>query len=326
MSDHITIHIGTIGQGLWRSPDGGDVWQKGRGVGEQSIRSLAVFPDDPNRLLAGADDGLFLSDDNGSSWSMVDSYEPDRQTWSLAVDPTDPDIIFAGGRPGVRRSRDGGQSWDDLPVQIVEECPVGIPRTTVVVIDPLNSQRVYAGVEVDGVHKSLDGGDTWVRGNPLGPETFQADIHCMGRSAGLEGSATFATSPFGIARSDDEGESWLQHEFPPLTERTQRSYCRAMIVKHDDPDAMFVASGDGIPGTTGAIQRTTDGGQTWTTCDLPVAPNSVVYWLATHADAPDTIAAATLYGYVYLSEDGGDSWRKLDREFGEIRALTVSAV
>ncbi len=324
MSDQITIHIGTIGQGLWRSPDGGGVWQKGRSIGEQSVRSLTVFPDDANRLMAGADDGLFCSDDNGSSWNMVDSYEPDRQTWSLAVDPTDSNTIFAGGRPGVRRSRDGGQSWDDLPVDIVEECPIGTPRTTVVVIDPLNSQRVYAGVEVDGVHKSLDGGDTWVRGNPLGPETFQADIHCMGRSAGPDGAATFATSPFGIARSDDEGESWLQHEFPPLTERTPRSYCRAMIVKHDDPNTMFVASGDGIPGTTGAIQRTTDGGRSWTLCELPEPPNSVVYWLASHPDAPDVIAAASLYGYVYLSEDGGTSWRKLDREFGEIRALALS--
>ena len=97
-----------------------------------------------------------------------------------------------------------------------------------------------------------------------------------------------------------------------------------MIVKPDDPNTMFVASGDGIPGTTGAIQRTTDGGRTWVPCELPESPNSVVYWLATHPDTPDTIAAATLYGYVYLSDNGGDSWRKLDREFGEIRALAIS--
>ncbi|MCY3921580.1 MAG: hypothetical protein OXG27_04205, partial [Chloroflexi bacterium] len=147
MSDHITIHVGTIGQGLWRSPDGGGIWQKGRAVGEQSVRSLVVFPDDPNRLMAGADDALLLSDNNGSSWDVVDSYEADRETWSLAVDPLDTNTIFAGGRPGVRRSRDGGHSWDDLPVDIVEECPIGTPRTTVVVIDPLNSQRIYAAVD-----------------------------------------------------------------------------------------------------------------------------------------------------------------------------------
>ncbi|MXX47101.1 MAG: hypothetical protein F4Z38_02155 [Chloroflexi bacterium] len=110
MSDQIMIHVGTIGQGVWRSPDGGGVWQKGRGVGEQSVRSLVVFPDDHNRLMAGADDALLLSEDNGSSWSVVDSYEPDRQTWSLAVDPSDTGTIFAGGRPGVRRARGGGHA------------------------------------------------------------------------------------------------------------------------------------------------------------------------------------------------------------------------
>jgi len=34
------------------------------------------------------------------------------------------------------------------------------------------------------------------------------------------------------------------------------------------------------------------------------------------------IAANSLHGYVYLSTDAGDSWTKLRREFGEIRALT----
>jgi hypothetical protein len=36
------------------------------------------------------------------------------------------------------------------------------------------------------------------------------------------------------------------------------------------------------------------------------------------------IVAASLYGYVYVSEDGGDSWTKGQREFGEIRSLSLS--
>ena len=38
---------------------------------------------------------------------------------------------------------------------------------------------------------------------------------------------------------------------------------------------------------------------------------------------PNVIVAASLYGYLYISEDGGDSWRKLKKEFGEIRAVAV---
>ena len=36
------------------------------------------------------------------------------------------------------------------------------------------------------------------------------------------------------------------------------------------------------------------------------------------------IAAATIFGYVYVSEDGGDNWTKLKKEFGEVRALAIT--
>ena len=67
----------------------------------------------------------------------------------------------------------------------------------------------------------------------------------------------------------------------------------------DNPDVIFVGNGDAIPGITGAIRRTRDGGKT-------------------------VIAAGSLYGYVYLSEDGGDTWQKLRKEFGEIRSVMVT--
>ena len=326
MTVQFTIHVGTVGQGVWRSVDGGGTWEMGRGGGvESSVRSMVVFPDDPARLLAGADHALLTSEDNGESWEVVEGYAGGEQIWSLAIDPSDSDTIFAGGHPDLRRSRDGGGSWEDLAVEIRRDPRAGVPRTTSVVIDPLDPRRVYAGIEVDGVHKSLDGGDTWSRGNPIGTEFFQEDVHHMGRAVGPDGAVMYATSPFGVARSDDEGESWQQHEFPALGERWPRAYSRGMLVKHDDPNTVLVAAGDWSPGETGVIQRSSDGGASWSACELSAAPNSMMYWLASHPSAPDVIAAATLHGYVYLSEDGGESWAKCAREFGEIRALAISA-
>jgi photosystem II stability/assembly factor-like uncharacterized protein len=86
---------------------------------------------------------------------------------------------------------------------------------------------------------------------------------------------------------------------------------------------MFVGNGDFIPGMTGAVQRTKDAGQTWEPVNLPVEPNSVVYWMGTHAVCPNVIVAASLFGYIYVSEDGGDTWRKLKKEFGEVRSVAV---
>ena len=58
--------------------------------------------------------------------------------------------------------------------------------------------------------------------------------------------------------------------------------------------------------------------------NLPVEPNSVVYWLGNNAEIPNVVVAATLFGYVYVSTDAGDTWTKLHKEFGEIRSIAVT--
>ena len=322
MPSDYSIHVGTIGQGLWVSPDAGDSWKRGRiDVAEGTFRALAVYPDASQRLLAGSDNGLYRSDDAGRHWDPVDSPMADRQIWSVAVDPVDTDTIFAGTRPGAFRSRDGGATWDELPIDVADPCPIGIARTTQLIVEPGDSNKIWAGIEVDGVYKSLDGGDSWVHLPDLGDEVFQGDIHGLAR---VHGRATYATSPFGIATSVDEGESWAYHLFPKHHDEDRLSYCRCVVIKADDPDTMFVANGDGIPGTVGAIQRTRDAGQTWEALSLPVEPNSVMYWMATHPERADVVVAASLYGYVYVSNDSGDSWRKLEKEFGEVRSVAVT--
>ena len=324
MSAGYTLCVGTVGGGLSRTSDGGKTWDRIRDPipSECNVRALSVYPDNPHRILAGTDLGIFRSEDNAATWERLESPMESLQIWSVTVDPSDPDVIFAGTRPDAFRSRDGGRTWDQLDLGLNIPCPIGIPRTTNMIVDPRDSRTVWAGIEVDGVYKSLDGGDNWVHLPDLGPDPFHGDIHGMALSAGST-TSIYCTSPFGIATSTDEGESWDYHYFPKFNENDARSYCRGVLLKADDPNTMFVGNGDSIPGITGTIQHTKDGGQTWQSAELPVAPNSVVYWFGTHAAVPNVIAAASLYGYVYLSEDGGNSWEKLDKEFGEIRSVAV---
>jgi hypothetical protein len=88
------------------------------------------------------------------------------------------------------------------------------------------------------------------------------------------------------------------------------------MLKADDPNVIFVGNGDAIPGVTGTIQHSTDGGQSWEALQLPVEPNSVVYWFATHPSRPHVNAAASLYGYVYVSTDGVSPGRNCARSLG----------
>ena len=60
---------------------------------------------------------------------------------------------------------------------MAETCPnVRMPRVTALVVDPSDHNIVWAGVEVDGVQRSLDGGDSWSR---IDGGLSDPDIHGM---------------------------------------------------------------------------------------------------------------------------------------------------
>ncbi len=327
MAGNYTICVGTVGAGVWFSPDGGEHWRRSKMAlpfhaepGEIQIRALAVSPHNPHCLLAGSEAGLYRSEDNGASWELVPSPADGQQIWSIGWHPRDKETILVGTKaPAVYRTSDGGKRWAQLSIPIAKECFAGAPKVTNLVYDQRDPATVYAGVEIDGIFRSRDGGETWTHLPPLGDKMLNQDIHGVALCA--ETGKLYATTPDGIWTSTNQGESWSLHGFPKFAERDTISYCRGVALKPGDPNTIFVGNGDFIPGKRGAIQCTRDGGRTWSRCALPVEPNSVVYWFATNPANPDTIVANSLHGYVYTSIDGGNSWEKNRREFGEIRAL-----
>jgi photosystem II stability/assembly factor-like uncharacterized protein len=320
MSGNFTLCVGTVGSGAWTSPDGGESWQRVRSGlwGESRVYGLAVHPREPRTLFAGADDGLYKSGDGGRSFERLDSPMNKMDVWKIAFDPSDPDTMFAGTRPAALfRSTDGGRHWDKLRVEMVEECPnVGVPRVTALTVDPADRKIIWAGVEVDGVRRSLDGGETWTR---IGGGLNDPDIHDVAVQASGNAKTVLTSTPREIFASTDKGESW---QGLGVGKQFGLPYCRSLALKADDPNTVFVATGDGAAGSTGAIQRSKDGGQSWELLPLPVEPNSPIWAFATNPADAGLILACSHYGELYASQNAGDSWGKLPREFTEIRALT----
>lgn len=310
-----SICLGTAGWGVWHSSDSGQSWTRHRAPFplNSRIQALAAHPTQVHTVLAGGDTGLFASYDGGAKWERIGAQGDLPTIWSLTVDPVDPDILFAGTRPaGVYRSRDGGRHWQKLPVDIAPECSIGVPFVTGLVVDPDDHRRVWAGVEIDGVFRSLDGGDTWTH---LKSGLYDPDIHSVAIAA-TSPKRLYASTAREMFISSDLGDTWESLE---IREKWPLPYARGIAVKTDDPNVLFAGCGETTTGQTGYVLRTTDFGGKWDVLTLPSQPNATMWGLATHSADPNRIVAFSLFGEVYVTENAGTSWRKIGREFGEVR-------
>src|SRR4030095_3034752 len=323
------------------SADDGESWTRAsvrQGMHSDCIvRALREDARHPEVVFAGTDMGLYRSDDRGMKWRLLDNPMKGSVVWSVAIDPIDSAVMFAGtgtpSQPRIFRSTDGGKSWAALRVAIADDCPnVGIPRPTGIAVDPTNDRNVWVGLEVDGVRYSTDGGDTWTKVNGQIPNQ---DVHNV---LVVEGppKTVFTVVNDDIWRSTDEGKTWhaarareiFAWHYPrgiggkPGAPGLRRwHYPRGTAGKPGDPRTVFLTLGDSTPGRIGTVMRSRDAGATWESLKFPVQPNSAIWTVSIPASAPDTMLCASRYGYLYRSDDGGDSWRKLWREFGEVSSV-----
>ena len=325
MSDNTRVYVGTVGQSVWRSLDGGLTFGRASNgvMSESHVRALTVHPTDPATLYLGIETGVYRSTNGADSWQPLPGPYDGRRVWSIAIDPHDPTTILVGTSPtGLFRSRDGGETWQELPAHMPAECFGGAPltpRVTCITFDPGRPGHIYAGIEIDGVRYSQDGGDTW---NLYREGLSSQDIH------GLVVIPTaprtlIATTNNDVNRSTDDGRTWqplgVANVFP-------WRYARAAALDPEDPNMVWVGAGNGPPGNQGGLYRTRDRGETWEEMPLPVRPNSTIWNLGFHVADPSRIYATAINGYVYRTLDRGATWEKLPHEFGEVRGVAWTPV
>jgi photosystem II stability/assembly factor-like uncharacterized protein len=315
------LYVGTVGEGLWRSTDGGERFVRacdGTFV-ECHVRALAVHPADPRVLFMGSELGLFHSRDGADSWRRVESPVNGRQVWSVLLLPHDPDVILVGTCPArLFLSEDGGRTWVEPALDAVQECPrIMHTRVTTLAADPADPDTVWAGVEIDGLRQSRDRGRTWQK---VGRGLSSQDIHGLViiAPAGPRGARLLASTNNDLNLSTDGGQTWQ----PLGVGRVLPwAYCRGLAQQCGRPEVVLLGNGDGPPGTAGVVARSSDGGASWHEAAMPGRANSTVWTFAVHPADPALIYAASVSGQVYRSGDAGASWARLPREFGEVRAL-----
>jgi photosystem II stability/assembly factor-like uncharacterized protein len=316
-----TLAVGTAGTSVWFSRDLGETWERPYTESglylESRVWALAGHPARPGELLAGTDSGVYRWQESTRNWTHLPSPFDADCTWALARHPQRPEVIVAGTHPAALwRSDDDGATWRTLPATLAPACIfVGKPRVTQVIFDPDDPLTLWAGVEIDAVHRSRDGGASWQR---LDQGLLSGDIH--GIAVVREGGrrTVFATTNKGLHRSQDEGATWA---FQALDSPWQ--YTRSIGARADGDHTLFLTNGNGPPGSTGRLLRSRDHGATWQDASLPGETNSTPWCVASHADRPEVVFTVTNLGQLYRSLDGGDTWHKLRREFGEVRSMAL---
>ncbi|HEY4441945.1 MAG TPA: hypothetical protein VGN14_15915, partial [Candidatus Elarobacter sp.] len=183
----------SIGDGIYKSTDGGENWTNVGLPNSERITRIIVSPADSNTVFAcvpgklwsdSADRGLYRTTDGGAHWSQVlKGTNLSTGCSSVTMDPKDSNVLLAGmwdfrrkgwtfrsggdgpnapSGSGLYRSTDGGTTW--IPLNAATN---GLPKApwgrVEVAIAPSNNKQVYAFIENtdSALYVSTDGGQTW---------------------------------------------------------------------------------------------------------------------------------------------------------------------
>ena len=294
------------------------------GLTGRGARCLAVDPEAPETLYVGtSDEGLFKSMDGGSNWEELSGIEHPRVT-AVAVSPAD-GAVYAGTEPSALFvSRDGGGSWRELEeMRNLPSAPTWSfpPRpwtSHVRAIAPsyADPDLVVVGIELGGVLRSTDGGETWQEQRP----GAQADCHSLSGHPDAP-QLLYEAGGGGFAQSTDFGDSWES-----VDEGMGLHYVWGLAVDAEDPSLVYASAASG-PGrahgggsSDAAIYRRV-GGEPWQAVLKRL--DAFPYALCPDPETPGVVYAGLGDGTILRSEDAGKRWEEIARASPGLQALAA---
>ena len=153
-------------QGLYWSDDDGLQWTAGLKL--SGVQVAAMHPSRPSLMLAGTVGGsnasLRRSTDGGSTWqahSMDFVGGAGVGVRAISFAPQSPDVVYIGvthelneGKEGLYRSVDAGVTWQKLKA---------VAEISEIAVHPRNENLIYISAIHSGVHRSTDGGQSWIK-------------------------------------------------------------------------------------------------------------------------------------------------------------------
>ncbi len=280
-SDPKTVWVGTgeswtrnsvsVGDGLYRSTDGGDTWERVGLEDSERISKVAIDPQHPDTVYVAVPGhlwnshptrGIYRTRDGGKTWERVLFVNEDTGGADVAADPEDPRIVYAsmwqfrrkpwsftsgGPGSGLYKSTDGGTTWKRL----TQGLPEGELGRIGVAVAPSKPSVVYAAVEArrGGIFRSDDRGETWAEMN-TGASVTNRPFYFGIVVVDPKDEKRVYKPGIGLAASDDGGRT-----FQGIGGGVHSDY-HAVWINPRDSDHMMV-------GTDGGVYASEDRGNDW---------------------------------------------------------------
>ncbi|HEY1984334.1 MAG TPA: sialidase family protein [Terracidiphilus sp.] len=268
-----------------------------------------------------------------------------KRVWHIEPSLTSADTVYAGAEDAALfQSTDGGANWTELSG--LRQHSTGKDWTPgaggmclhTILIDPKNPDRIYVAISAAGAFRSDDAGKTWkpinkglVSGtmpNPTGEVG-----HCVHRIA-LHPSrpdVLFMQKHWDVMRSDNAGDTWqeVSGNLP-----TDFGFC--IDVHAHEPETLYVvpikSDSEHFP-MDGALKvfRSRSGGNEWEALTKGLPQKDCYVNILRDAMAVDRMDECGIYfgttgGQVYVSPDGGDSWKAIVHDLPAVLSVEVQTL
>ncbi|HSH76611.1 MAG TPA: hypothetical protein VLA09_13055, partial [Longimicrobiales bacterium] len=341
-SEPSTFYVGTASSGLWKTENAGITFVPVfDDESTASIGDVTVAPSNGNVVWVGTGEpqnrqsspwghGVYRSTDAGATWTHL-GLEDTHHIARIQVHPRDPDVAYVaavghlwGENPerGVYKTSDGGRTW--AKVLFVDDRTGAID----LIMDPNDPQTLFAatyqrqrrawgfngGGPGSGIHRTTDGGATWVALNEglpagdkgrIGLDVYRRDgnlvcatIEADARPPGDEPVGERPDTLNGVYCSTDRGRSWEQRS----TTNDRPMYYSQIRIDPNDPQLIYLG---GV-----SLFRSSDGGRTFTDDGAQgVHLDHHALWIDP-SNSDHLILGSD--GGVSVSWDRSENWRQLE--------------